>query len=68
MSSVYQIPQSKLKALLKIVKERHTLVFDPRVWPKCTSKEVEQWSWRYLKNKKYLAHFTGKTLEIIEVG
>jgi hypothetical protein len=32
------------------------LTLDPRVFKPCHAKEVEQWSWKKMRNVKFLVH------------
>jgi hypothetical protein len=41
---------------LEYKKLQKVLVLDKRVFEPCHPKEVEQWSWKRLKNEKYLVH------------
>jgi len=42
----------------KIVKEK--VIIDIRNFEPCHPKEIEEWSWRYMKNEKWLVHVTNE--------
>lgn len=41
---------------LKYEKLHKILTLDPRVFEACQVKEVEEWSWKRVKNIKFLVH------------
>ena len=40
----------------KYEKLHKILTLDPRVFEPCQAKEVEEWSWKRVKNIKFLVH------------
>ena len=40
----------------RLEKIQKILTLDPRVFDPCKAKEVEQWSWKRLKNEKWFVH------------
>lgn len=49
-----RLPQPKVS--LKYEKLQKILTLDPRVFKPCEAKEVEEWSWKRLRNRKFLVH------------
>jgi hypothetical protein len=56
MSSVEKSESVPLPFEFKKMEMKKTLTLDPRVFKPCKPKEVEQWSWRRMKNEKWLVH------------
>jgi hypothetical protein len=51
------------------VKKLHLLIeIDPKNFPVCVTKEIKEWKWSGLKHKKFLAHNSGKSIEIYPVN
>jgi hypothetical protein len=44
-------------ASFEVKKMTKKLVLDIRVFKKCEPKEVESWSWKKMKNEKWLVHW-----------
>jgi len=37
---------------------RERIILDKRNFKPCHPKEVDEWSWRYMKNEKWIVHVT----------
>lgn len=48
------------KVSVKYEKLQKILTLDPRVFKICEVKEVEEWSWKRLRNVKFLVHLKYK--------
>ena len=49
-------------------KKHVILELDPKVFPECHSKEVKAWSWKKMKNIKFIVHHKGDGWDIFPLG